>query len=92
MTKISYKQLSDFLLLESSKLEKIDLDLKSFNPFDVLKIAEYEIRHSNFLAWIFDPNGSHRFDDYVLRRFLGELSGIPDDKRIEYLLNTPLKS
>lgn len=32
-----------------------------FNPFDVLKIARTEIRHSNMLAWLLDPNENHGF-------------------------------
>ena len=45
-------------LLDVKSLERIT-SKSSFNPFDVLKIARTEIRHSNMLAWLFDPNESH---------------------------------
>jgi len=86
MNDITYKKLSDFLIAESSSLEKIDLEIKKFNPFAVLNIEEFEIRHSNFLAWILDPNGSHNSYDYTLRRLIGELENVPDEKKIKYQL------
>ena len=32
---------------------------KKFNQFDVLRYSDYEIRHSNVLAWLFQPNETH---------------------------------
>ena len=32
---------------------------REFNTFDVLRYAEYEIRHSNVLAWLLDPGQTH---------------------------------
>mgnify|MGYP002682401694 CR=1 FL=1 len=42
-----------------------------FNPFDVLKVSHAEIRHSNVLAWLFNPQGNHGFGDW----FSGEKTG-----------------
>jgi hypothetical protein len=44
--------------------------LNTPNLFNVLDNLAYEIRHSNFLAWILDPNGSHKQGDLFLNRFL----------------------
>ncbi len=41
-----------------------------FSIFDVLKIARMEIRHSNMLAWILDPNENHGFGGKVLQGML----------------------
>lgn len=41
-----------------------------FNPFDVLKVSHAEIRHSNVLAWLFNPQGNHGFGDWFLKSFL----------------------
>lgn len=41
-----------------------------FNLFDVLKISRTEIRHSNMLAWLFDPNENHGFGDSFLKNVL----------------------
>ena len=38
------------------KLEKI---FGQFNIFDCLKLTRAEIRHSNFLAWLLNPNETH---------------------------------
>jgi hypothetical protein len=38
-----------------------------FNLFDVLKISRTEIRHSNVLGWLLDPNENHGFGDAFLK-------------------------
>ena len=42
---------------------------KRFNPFDVLRYSDYEIRHSNVLAWLFQPNETHGIGDAFIRAF-----------------------
>ena len=39
----------------------------------LLKISKNEIRHSNFLSWLLDPEGSHKLGDIFLKRFLREV-------------------
>jgi len=64
---------------ESTKLASLLIDpdwerilsrLARFNPFRVLRIADAEIRHSNVLGWLFDPQENHGFGDAFLRKFL----------------------
>ena len=57
-----------------------DKDLKEleqmsgkFNIFDCLKLTRTEIRHSNFLAWLLDPNETHGLKDYFLKEFLKDI-------------------
>ncbi len=38
-----------------------------FNIFDVLKISKTEIRHSNMLGWLLDPNENHGFGDAFVK-------------------------
>ena len=45
-----------------------ELEKTSFNIFDVLKISRTEIRHSNVLAWLLDPNGNHGYSQGFLAR------------------------
>lgn len=45
---------------------KLSKELKSFNPFEVLKITGTEIRHSNILAWLLDPEASHGLNKQFL--------------------------
>ena len=40
---------------------------KTFNPFDVLRYSDYEIRHSNVLAWLLQPNDTHGIADAFIR-------------------------
>jgi hypothetical protein len=63
------KVLDDFLV-NSSDLDALTDRLNRFNIFNVLKISEMEIRHSNTLGWLLDPNESHKLGDKFLRRFL----------------------
>ena len=44
---------------------------REFNAFDVLRYSDYEIRHSNVLAWLLTPGETHGVGDTFLRR-LGE--------------------
>lgn len=62
---------SDFLsLINDIDFEKIDLGLRAVNIFDILKITRAEIRHSNFLGWILNPDEGHGLNEIVLVRFL----------------------
>ena len=51
---------------------------REFNAFDVLRYAEYEIRHSNVMAWLLDPNETHGIGRAFLEWFLGQV-GLPGD-------------
>ena len=47
---------------------------REFNAFDVLRYAEYEIRHSNVIAWLLDPGETHGVGHAFLGWFLGEVN------------------
>lgn len=44
--------------------------LKEENIFQILKLSRTEIRHSNFLAYLFNPKEGHGMKDYFLKSFL----------------------
>lgn len=53
------------------------------NIFQILKVTNKEIRHSNFLAWLLDPSSNHNLGDIMLKDFIKEIinySEIFDDK------------
>ena len=50
-------------LLKDEDFDKLDLGLKIPNIFQILRISKNEIRHSNFLSWLLDPNQSHKLGD-----------------------------
>tara|TARA_B110000285_G_C15030009_1_gene566210 strand:+ start:48 stop:1241 length:1194 start_codon:yes stop_codon:yes gene_type:complete len=60
-------------LLKDEDFDKIDLELKNPNIFQILRVSKNEIRHSNFLSWLLEPNGSHKLGDVFLKRFLREV-------------------
>ena len=61
-------------LINDIQFDELDLGLKQPNIFKVLGASKAEIRHSNFLAWLLDPNESHNLGGVFLKRFLRNLS------------------
>ena len=49
------------------------LHSRAFSPFDVLQVADVEIRHSNVLAWLLAPDGTHGVGGRFLRAFVEHL-------------------
>lgn len=64
---VSVQNLENFIVQAQPDLEIIKRDLSAFNIFTVLGIQHREIRHSNFLGWLFDPNESHNLGDVFLK-------------------------
>lgn len=73
-TKIdSFSEKSDALknfLLDIDCLNPLLEWTKRLNIFDVLKISKTEIRHSNMLAWLTNPQENHGLGDSVLNGFI----------------------
>ena len=71
------------IITDEEALKKLLLDIEcldellpwtcKFNLFDVLKISKAEIRHSNMLAWLLNPNENHGLGDGFLRGILHRL-------------------
>ena len=57
-------------LMDIDCLDSLSEWTSKFNLFDVLKITRTEIRHSNMLAWLLNPNENHGLGDSVLRGFV----------------------
>ena len=56
-------------------LKKLEKTFGQFNIFDCLKLTRAEIRHSNFLAWLLNPNETHGLKDKFLKDFLIKILG-----------------
>ena len=65
------KKYSD--LLSDSQFDELSLKTEKPNLFRILGISDYEIRHSNFLAWLLDPNETHGLGDYILQKFFQDI-------------------
>ena len=53
---------------------------REVNVFDILKVSETEIRHSNVLAWLLDANGNHGIGDFLIHRLFTEITGRPGNR------------
>lgn len=82
---------SEGLALEFEKL-KNDKNLRALehklsrevNIFDILKISDAEIRHSNILAWLLDANQNHGLDDLFVRELFSEITNKNLDKGFDF--------
>jgi len=74
----------DRFLADNPEFESLSARLSQFNVFRALNIEKVEIRHSNVLAWLLDPDESHGFSDIVLRRLLSNIL-LMSDKTIQGL-------
>ena len=62
---------------------------REFNTFDVLQYADYEIRHSNVLAWLLRPGDTHGIGARFLRWFVDHVNGrLPAGDRVRVLDNS----
>ena len=64
--------LRDFLL-NIDCLEELLPWSGKFNLFDILKASRNEIRHSNVLSWLLDPNENHGIGDIFTRKLIQNL-------------------
>lgn len=53
-----------------SELKRLQNIFRKFNLFSILGIANWEIKHSNFLSWLFNPKGNHGLGEKFLSLFL----------------------
>jgi hypothetical protein len=81
-------EILDNFLINNLNLEKLEVKTSKFNPFNVLKIGHFEIRHSNVLAWLLDPKETHNLNDKILKKLLSNVvllneDVIPDGLRLK---------
>jgi len=74
----------DRFLADNPEFESLSARLSQFNVFRALNIEKAEIRHSNVLSWLLDPDESHGFSNIVLRRLLSNIL-LMSDKTIKGL-------
>ncbi|WP_105994043.1 PD-(D/E)XK nuclease family protein [Staphylococcus simulans] len=51
-------------------LKEVEKHSNQFNLFEVLGVVDTEIRHSNMLAWLLDPNEIHGLNDTFLKEVI----------------------
>ena len=58
---------------------------RSFNVFDVLRYSDYEIRHSNVLAWLLTPDETHGAGDAFVKAFVQHLKSKENNGKLAEL-------
>lgn len=66
---VDRQDLENFVL-NNPELERLEGLLEEFNIFEVLGAVNVELRHSEFLAYLLNPNQNHGLGDHFVRRFL----------------------
>ncbi|CAG9612002.1 hypothetical protein BACCIP111899_01174 [Bacillus rhizoplanae] len=61
------------LLDHSFEFEKLHSKLNRFNPFKILRVDKFEIRHSNIISWLLDPNGNHNLGAFFINKLLSKV-------------------
>ena len=61
--------LEDFVV-DNTELEQLEQKLRRFNLFEALKLVWHEVRHSDFLAYLLDPECNHGMGDRFLKMIL----------------------
>ena len=61
---------------------------RAFSAFDVLRNADYEIRHSNVIAWLLQPGETHGIGGRFLQWFVNHLNERVDKARVERVPET----
>ena len=87
---IEEEALKDFLL-DIDCLNQLDDWTDDFNLFDLLRITNIEIRHSNILAWIFDPNENHGLGDSFIKYFITKVVSKCDNTKYDNLFDLLLQ-
>lgn len=64
------KEKLEQFILNNPDLEKLEGMLSDFNVFETLNMVNAEVRHSNMLAWLFDPKENHGLNEYFIHNFL----------------------
>ena len=62
-----------FELENDTTFQQLNQQVNTFNTLKILKLENYEIRHSNILAWLLNPKESHGLSDYFLRKMIEHL-------------------
>lgn len=71
-------------LVNNPELENLESLLAQFNIFEVLGAVRQEIRHSEFLAYLMNPQENHGLGDYFIRRFLQAVVSVGDYENLPF--------
>jgi hypothetical protein len=65
------------LVIENADLQELEQLLDPFNIFEAIGVVRQELRHSDFLAFLLDPQQNHGLGDLFARRLLQRILRAP---------------
>ncbi|HZW56268.1 MAG TPA: PD-(D/E)XK nuclease family protein [Nitrososphaerales archaeon] len=66
--RVTEQELND--LVEEVDLASLEKRLNQFSIFEALRITEAEVKHSQFLSWLLNPQETHALGDDFQKVFL----------------------
>ncbi|WP_066309457.1 PD-(D/E)XK nuclease family protein [Bacillus sp. FJAT-29814] len=66
-------------VINNYRLEKLRAAINEFNPLKVLRLKHYEIRHSNVLGWLLDPEENHHLGDFLFKKMVLEVLSLEEN-------------
>jgi hypothetical protein len=85
MTNVTTNDLAllESLIVNNPDLERLESLLDQFNIFEALGAVRVELRHSDFLAFLLNPNQSHGLGEVFVKRMLQKaLASAPEQSQI----------
>jgi hypothetical protein len=76
--------IDDFIKMQKRLIKRDNQLAGNFNPLQLLNVKFDETTHSNILAWVFDPYGSHSQGDLFFRAFLEHFNFEVDYEQMDY--------
>lgn len=67
-------------LTSNENFKKISQLYNQYNIFDCVGMNTQEIKHSNFLSWLFNPKEKHDFGDRIFKKFIEKV--IEENKEV----------
>jgi hypothetical protein len=78
------KSLEKFII-DNGELEDLESELTGFNIFEAIGSVRQELRHSDFLAFILNPNNNHGLGDVLLKRILIDIISHNKNEKVSAL-------
>jgi hypothetical protein len=60
-------------LCKQKGFTELESKLRAFNPFRVLQVERYELRHTTTLAWLLDPRETHGMGNVFTKHFVKQI-------------------
>ena len=69
----NYQQQILSLIEDTQEFTYLHNHFNRFNPFKVLQVDNYEIRHSNVLAWLMDSKQNHDLGSFFIKKLIAKV-------------------